>query len=93
MRLEAIPLTLGALPIIIASIEKSQGTPQRSCGGEIHGKKPGCPDLWSGRNGQRGFGGGSPQGLFPWKKPRPVAGVLHSVFGWDLSTAWLPGKH
>jgi TatD DNase family protein len=54
--------------------------------GVLHGKKPGCPDLWSGRNGQRGFGGGRPQGLFPWKKPRPVAGVLHCFSG-DLAMA------
>jgi hypothetical protein len=43
----------------------------------VHGKKPGCPGLWPGRNGRPGVWGRQPPRLFPWKKPRPVAGVLH----------------
>jgi hypothetical protein len=51
----------------------------------IYVKKPECPVLCTGMNGQREFGGVSPQSYKAFsgsptgeqKKPRPVGGVLH----------------
>jgi hypothetical protein len=45
----------------------------------VYEKKPECPVLCTGMNGQHWFGGVSPQAFkaFSLEEPRPLVGVLH----------------